>query len=261
MEYSYIVKHTLAVPALAKAIQDLETDSGALNLITPDWENKLNENEAYKLHKENGVLFSKGHTSSNEKTFTRNIIKPCMMHKVILVGCFTYDKTKESEGHTSFVARDCYPLQVIGDAMRENPTQKLHDGARLFMDYCDPALCHTCYEAHLSRNVPLDFERNWCVTKLRVFNGKDLKHAFKKPLEASLTKMGSFLAICQITIRSRTTFGDDKYKIGGTIQNMIVFQESAIKPCPNMVFLDPITPAIEFPSEDAHMEEEIQNIT
>lgn len=259
MEYERLIKHTLANPVLSKTIQDMVNDCGILNLITPDWEVDLKEYPVHQRHMEKRVSFSKGHVCNEDKAFVRNIALPSDRYKVLLLGQWYYDVSKET--HTSFVSCDCPPLTTIAETMRENPNQKLHDGARFFMDHCDPMLCITCSEAHKVNNVSIDSKRNWCVKKIRVFNGRDVKFTFKKILENTLKNLGQFYAICQVCIKSRTTFGDDKYKISGHIKDLIVFQESAIQPRMNLEFVEvSLTPhCIEFPSDNPP-EEKVENI-
>lgn len=260
MEYNTLIKHTLESPVLSKAIQEIEDDSGYFNLIDPNWETKLKEYPAHQRHLSGQVEYNRGKTCGEEQSaYVRRIIYSKDKYKLIIVSYWTYDASKIlKRGYSSFIARDCAPISEISKAMAEKGTRSLHDGARFFMTHCDPNICNTCVQAHTERNIPLDLESNWCVKRLRIFDGKHLKYIFKKPLEDMLKKMGLFLAICQVCIESRTTFQEGKLKVGGNIQQIIVFQETAIKSAPlDFVSLTNYTPAIEYTDDD---KEEIQNI-
>lgn len=256
MDYNKLVQLTLSNSDLAKAAQDMANVSGAVNLVDNDWENKLKGYDVHQRHLEHKVMYSKGKYCRDNKVYVRNIVKPSDVYKVIVLGAMYYDKPKDGKP-SSIIARDCIPLCEIGKAMQENPQHHLHDGARLFFDICDPSICITCQEAHKAKNVPIDYERNWCVTKLRVYDGLNMKHTFKKHLEDVMQRI-QFLAICQVCIRSRSTFGDDKYKIGGNINSIIVFQQSVVQPRQEMLFMVRDVPAIEFPEEEGNAEDVVQ---
>ncbi|GBM54943.1 hypothetical protein AVEN_77843-1 [Araneus ventricosus] len=142
--------------------------------------------------------------------------------------------------------------------MSESPSHKLHDGANLFMEYFNLILCNFCLTEHTNRHVTYDLHQNWCVLKTRKFDSKKLTHDFKKVFEPVLDSIGSFLAIAELNIFSRTTFEDEKFKIGGKIKKLLLFQESAIQPRLNMMFSEELTlPSIEFPKEENVNSEEL----
>ncbi|GFW05472.1 uncharacterized protein TNCV_1699601 [Trichonephila clavipes] len=265
MEYSQLIKKTLAVDVLKKAIHDMATGSGMLNLVDSEWENTLQTYPVHRLHMEKKVSFSKGHACHVDKAYVKNIANPLNSYKVIVVAHMSCDRTKSQHsegllGDLNFIAKECPPLTLIGEAMRETAQQKLHDSARLFKETCSPVLCNTCRTLHQKHHIPCDVHRNWCVKTTRMFDGENLTHAFKKQLEPILESIGTFLAICQLQIYSRTTFGEDKYKIGGKIKNIIIFQESAIQPHMEMMFMQSVSlpAAIEYNQEGN--EEDTQNV-
>ncbi|GFQ85489.1 uncharacterized protein TNCT_352571 [Trichonephila clavata] len=264
MEYSQLIHNTLNVPVLKKAIDDMATESGMLNLVNPDWEKKLDDYPVHQMHVEKQVSFSKGHACHVDKAYVKNIANPFNSYKVMVMALMSCDRTKSQDsegfqGDLNFIVKECPPLTLIGHAMRETSQQKLHDAARLFKETCSPLLCNTCRTAHQKYHMPCDVHRNWCVMTTRVFDGENLTNAFKKQLEPILESIGTFLAICQVQIYSRTTFGEDKYKIGGKIKNIIIFQESAIQPHMEMMFMqnESLPAAIEFNQET---NEETQNV-
>lgn len=261
MEYPNLIQCTLKCPILANAIEKMASDSGMLNLIHPDWESRLNEYPVHQLHLKKEVAFSKGRLCSNDKAYIRNIARKSNSYNVIVLASLACTRRKPQEvdgspGDLYFIARECPPLTRIAEAMKESPNQKLHDGANLFMEYCNPFLCNICMTEHTKHHIPYD-NQNWCVLKTRKFDGEELTHDFKNVLGPILERAGSFLAILQLNIYTRTTFGDDKFKIGGKISNLIVFQESAIQPRVTLKFSKEITtlPSIEFPKEDNDAED------
>ncbi|GFV82881.1 uncharacterized protein TNCV_1178961 [Trichonephila clavipes] len=265
MEYSQLITNTLAVNVLKKAIHDMASESGMLNLVDPDWRKRLQDYPVHRLHVDKQVSFSKGHACHVDKAYVKNIANPLNSYKIIVLAHMSCDRTKSQDpdgliGDLNFIVKECTPLTVIGEAMRETMQQKLHDAARLFKETCSPVLCNTCRTAHQRHHIPCDVHRNWCVMTTRMFDGENLTNAFKKQLEPILEGIGSFLAICQVQIYSRTTFGEDKYKIGGKIKNIIIFQESAIQPRMEMTFMQSVSlpAAIEY-NQDGN-EEDTQNV-
>ncbi|KAG8173830.1 hypothetical protein JTE90_016319 [Oedothorax gibbosus] len=265
MEYPNLIRCVLANPVLANSVQEMTNQSGMLNLVDPEWENRLNSYPVHESHRNRKVAFSKGRACSHEGAHVRNVSQPAFSYKVIVLASFTSDRLKSKDldtppGDMSFVVRDCPPLTTIGHAMAESNDYTLYDGARLFMNTCNPNLCIHCKTQHKKFNIPCDVYKNWCVTKICLFDGQTLNHTFKKVLEKELEKMGQFWAICQVHIYSRTTFGERKYKVGGIITNLIVFQEISIQPAMDMTLLEHgQVPSIEFPTRDDEDSEAIIN--
>ncbi|GFQ65299.1 uncharacterized protein TNCT_647051 [Trichonephila clavata] len=172
---------------LKKAIDDMATESGMLNLVDPDWEKKLEDYPVHQMHVEKQVSFSKGHACHVDKAYVKNIANPFNSYKVmVMLSCRVIDQIsrfRRISGDLNFIAKECPPLTLIGHAMRETSQQKLHDAARLFKETCSPLLCNTCRTAHQKYHMPCDVHRNWCVMTTRVFDGENLTNAFKKQLE------------------------------------------------------------------------------
>ena len=276
MDYDKYIENIGNIPVLLKATENLATYSGSANLVQKDWSSVLENLPVHQSHKLNKVQYSKGYSGLNGAYNVRSVTHSTNTYKVIVLGSFYLDKPKDlkklgeavdshASNDWSFKTRTCPPLQNIGLAMRENDEKILNDGARLFMESCTPAMCFHCQTYHKQFNVECDLNHNWCVTKLRIFNGETIYNTFKSQLINMLQNMGTFLAICQVNIYSRTSYGDDKFKVGGIIKNIIVFQEAAIIP-QQMKFveemnLQPPTPrAIEFPRDEATEDEDLINI-
>jgi hypothetical protein len=211
-----------------KAIRILEEYNRAVNLICPDWLNVLKEYPVYQKHVNRKAKYGKGKSCAKEKAYVRTIIDG--QFNVIVAGEFSLVRGTEDEDEYSIVARSCEPLREIGLVMQDNPEWKLHDGGRYFVKTCEPRYCYFCKEEHKNRDIQLPRKNNWCVQSVRVFDGKFLFQECTTPLRDSLLEMKSFFAVFYMQISSRTTFGDNSYKIGGLIKEMIVFQENVLVP-------------------------------
>ncbi|GIX96210.1 uncharacterized protein CDAR_70371 [Caerostris darwini] len=261
MDYLALVGNILNCPILKDELTDMVERTRALNLVDPEWQSHLEEYPIYKRHLTKDINFSKGHMCLDDKCCVKNIISPSGYFNVIVAGVFSLHvkqpalEGRQNANEVSFVTRQCQPLTMIGESMSDSPREKLHDGARLFPEVCDPMLCNKCVESHKRIKVPF-CKNNWCVTTTRIFDGNRIKNEFKSRLVFPLSKMGKFLAILHINIQSKTTFGDNVYKIGGRVKEMIIFQESSISQTKELNFdsiptLDAsMFPSIEYPQEE-----------
>lgn len=251
MDYSTIVQTISKLPILRQGIEQMVNRTFAVNLVVDNWKNVLEKYEVHKAHLQRNVRYSKGHACVEDKAHVRNIISPKHCYNVIVAGYFSISVLEMRE--ISFIVRQCEPLTEIGNAMKDGNCQNLHDGARLFVEECNPAMCSACIKSHRDYNVPL-CRRNWCVLKTRVFNGETINNIFKHHLEQTLTKGTVFMAVMCVQIYSRTTFGNDAYKISGKVKDMIVFQESVLSPREDLDFgllIKTPLPSVEYILEDA----------
>lgn len=224
MNYALLVKRIEECAVLNNAIQEMQKETGAMNLIVSDWKDVLMNHPVYKLHKDKKVKYTKGHPVAQEKAYVRHIKHYHEQFNIIVAGEFSLSQKKKVDG-VSIVSRQCEPLTCIGQCMQEAPDWTLHDGGRFFVETCEPRLCDICMQLHARENIPL-LEKNWCVRILRVFDGKKLQNDLTHRLQQSMFAMKNFMAIFHMQIYSRMTYGEDAYKIGGGISKMIVFQKS-----------------------------------
>lgn len=257
MEYDALVQNIYSCKLLKKALDEMVNRTRALNLVAPDWKTKLDSHPAHTLHLENRVKYSKGRACSDNKAYVRNVALAQEQYNIIVTGVFAIDANKKNNNDVeevldySFITRKSEPLNCIATAMKETPLQSLHDGARFFVESCEPKFCYRCRDSYNDFKIPIP-ERNWCVLSTRVFDGHQIANEFKSTLIPSLLKVGKTLAIFNTQIYTRTTFGDNVYKIGGKIKEMILFSESAINTREELNFaMKPNTnqPAIEYPEE------------
>ena len=227
MNYLPLVNTILSHKIISEAIEELYSRVESLNLITAEWKETLENSEIYQKHCNGKVKYSKGYLVANEKAYNKKLKNSNDHYNIIVVGEWSLKKSKNNE--YSVVARMCEPLRLIGLSMRENTDSILHDGGRFFIRECSVSFCDECQTKHAEFKVPL-LSKNWCVKSLRIFNGKSIQHTFTKVLQQNLLKTGSFMGIFRMRIHSRTTYGDNCYKIGGIIEELIVFQHSILLP-------------------------------
>lgn len=240
MDYFVLVDNILKNPILSKAVQDLEERTRALNLITPTWKEVLKKSPAYEAHSNRKAVYFKGHKCSNEKAYIRSLKNKNERYAVIVAGEWSLAKSEEDD--YSVVCRESEPMRKIAWSMREKDQDKLHDGGRFFIRTCNPMLCHDCSKSHAIHGVPL-LRKNWCIKSLRVFDGKEIKSAFTKCIQDNL--VGSFMGILHVVVHKKTTYGEDCFKVGGDIEELIIFQNSVLLPAP--ILVEEPVPAVEFP--------------
>ncbi|GFY66931.1 uncharacterized protein TNIN_179601 [Trichonephila inaurata madagascariensis] len=254
MEDNLLIERVLSISVLKDAILEMTSKTGALNLVEPGWEEILNNNALFKKYRDGAIRYSKGASSKNDKVHVKNVIGMSNCLKVIVVGywCLNVpgELTESKIKDTSIVCRKCNALVCIADAMKENPSEKLHDNFRFFIENCDAKYCISCKRA--MDKCHLSFNNNWCITKTKVYNGENIKHAFKPTME-SIFGFGNCIGILNLTISNRYSFGDQSFKIGGICHEMILFKESALNPCVELDIEYPIissnVPSITYPDE------------
>lgn len=248
MDYSVLVTHILGNEVLSNAVQDMEQRRHALNLVSSEWKSRLENTHAYQTHSNGKATYYTGRPCKGEKAYIRTLKFANEMYPVMLAG--EWYLTKNETDDFSIVSRECEPLRLIGMSMRSNSDSQLHDGGRFFVKTCDPILCHDCADAHVKYKIQIA-DKNWCVKSLRIFDGNSLKNEFTLSLQEHLMKYGGkFMGILYVIIDRRTTYGTNNYKIGGTIYELIVFQNSILLPSAPLNFAPSFNvPSIEFPED------------
>lgn len=250
MDEERFIERVYSNSVLKKAVEEMCEGTGALNLVDPEWKNLLQNNELYQKYRARKIKFSKGKTSKQEKIHVRNVIGMNNCFNVVVVGYWTLDCTKE-KADTSFICRLCSPLTEIGNCMSEHDHMKYSDNCRLFVEKCDPGFCVSCKNAAKKLQV-FDPKNDWCIVKTKVFNGACIKHVFKTSVE-HVFGAGCCMGIFNVLITSRYTYGEENYKIGGTIRDMILFKESSLNEVMNLDIEYPTElpiPQITYPSEE-----------
>ena len=227
MDYISLVNSILAKEVLLEAVNSLSSRVESLNLVTPEWKTILENSKVYETHSNRKAKYLKGRLVAKEKAYNKRLKNPNDFYNIIVAGEWSLSKSEDND--YSIVSRSCEPLQFIANSMKETSDSNLHDGGRFFIRECTVQFCDDCKQNHEKFQVPF-VTKNWCVKSLRIFNGNNIMHSFAYVLQKMLSKMGSFFGILRMQITSRTTFGDDCYKIGGTIEELIVFQHTVLLP-------------------------------
>ena len=247
--YQVLVQKVLSNDILFHAIREIEERTNALNLITESWEQTLENYSVYQVHKNGKAKYNKGHSCGAEnKAFVKTIIPHDHIFNIIVAGEWYLQKPEKKREDFSFVVKNCEPLNKIGLIMREDEEKKLHTGARFFVNPCPQLLCHYCTTYHVNYKIPIP-NKNWCILRLKIFNGKTIYNMYKTLLQPALSSLPSFMGIFRLEVLSRTSFGENSYKICGNIEEMIVFQKMNLNTQCCVTLPDPSLYSIEYPME------------
>lgn len=255
-DYSILINGILNTPILREAIENLEKRTCALNLITTTWLKNLEFSSVYEIHKNKKAKYNKGRFCGPEKkALLQKVTNRDHVFNIIVTGEFNFQKSET--GAISIVANNCEPLDRIGEIMKENDEKKLHTGARFFVKTCHPLLCHFCTKHHKDNKLPF-VRQNWCVLSVKIFNGNEIRCSSSTMIQQALMLMPNFMGAFNMKISNRISFGENSYKISGSIEEMIIFQKTALNG-ENFESLEYLSNyAIEFPNESLtnHEEEE-----
>lgn len=246
-DYSILINDILNTSVLREAIESLEKRTCALNLITTNWSKNLEFSSVYQVHKNRKAKYSKGrYCGPEKKAFLQKIINRDHVFNIIVAGEFNFQKSEA--GDISIVASNCEPLDRIGEVMKENDEKKLHTGARFFVKTCHPLFCIFCTKHHQDNKLPF-VRQNWCVLSVKIFNGNEIKGSSSTIIQQALTLMPNFMAVCNMNVTNRISYGENSYKMSGCIEEMIIFPKMSLNE-ENFESLEYLTNyAIEFPNE------------
>lgn len=250
MDYLSLINSIQSNDTLSRAVQELVTRNACLNLVTVDWEDALESSEVYKKHVGGKVEYAVGKVVANDKAYNRRIKEQNACYSAIVAGEWALDRDKDS-GEYSIVSRFSNPespLYQIMVSMRENERSSVHDGGRFFVRECNPHLCSDCRMVYSSLKIAPP-RKNWCVKSIRIFDGKQISIWCTTRFQEALVNM-TFMGVLKLVVQSRTTYGNNCYKIGGIIHEMILFQHSVLLPSISVCLEPSVTlPSIEFPEE------------
>lgn len=256
-----IIQHIMGNPILSSAVEEMVRRTGALNLVRPDWELTLKDSEVYQRHAKQQIRYSKGRDFKSGVNI-RSVIGANNHYQLIVVGSFTLTQRRvdpldpDKIQDTAFMVRNCPPLQSVAQSMLESPDQKMQDNCKLFVERCNVGICNTCNQYKQLMHGPDD---NWCLATCRIFDGSQIRNAFKSKIEEMFGALGNFIGILNLNVNSRVKFGENSAKIGGNIKEFIIFKESVLMPRNEMVinpYLEPhATPTVTYPQDL----EEIEN--
>lgn len=259
MNYNDFVSKILNKPVLRTAVEDMNREHAALNLVSLNWEETILNSEIYKKHLEDEVVIY------TEKKAPKNEFEVHMMvnmdynYHVIVAGCWKFHIVKKDGAEfDSIVCNSSQPLYLIGKSMAKNKKQEFIENSRFFFQSCDANVCSTCEEVK-----KVSFQNNiWCVKNTKVFNGQSIRCLLRRDVLKAFGHSRMY-GILRVKISSRTIYGtnNSRYKIGGLCSEMILFNESALDPPINIdnIFLPIETqanPEITFPEDAEVMKED-----
>lgn len=260
MDDSEFLTKILECPKLADAVKDLASRSGAINLVTPDWKNVLESTDLYTRHRSHKVRFSKGRDVRDKSVNVKTVIGTHNHYNVLVAGYWSLSLSTEGSANggsnPSFVCRLCAPLVSIGESMKESDQWKLQDNCRLFVETCNPVMCIECFKYRdLLLTTP---DNNWCIRTTRVFNGETIKNTTRTVIEQTFALQGGFMGVLNLSLNSRLSFGDNLFKIGGVVKEMLLFKETSIYPRVEIDFDLPLPqtniPSVTYPEDETYKE-------
>lgn len=258
MDYPSLINCIQSNATLSKAVLELVSRTQFLNLVTLNWKDALEGSEVYQKHVSGKVEYTQGRAVANEKAYNRRIKDQNEWYSVIVAGEWALDRDENSDDYSivSRFANAHSPLHQITVSMRESERSSVHDGGRFFVRECNPHLCSDCRMVYSNLKMAPP-RKNWCVKSIRIFDGKQISIWCTKRFQEVLVNM-TFMGVLKMVVQSRTTFGNNYYKIGGTIHEMILFQHSVLLPSIS-VYLEPSMnlPSIEFPEEAGKKDEDV----
>ena len=223
--YDDLITKILNKTQLKNAVDDMiDSSSNVLNLVSKDWKQTLENSEIYKLHNDKKISYSRNKANdSNFEVNTINSMDNC--YHILVAGCWKFNNvvTKDKGPIASIVCKSSLPLVYIGKSMAAHNQQIFVDNCRFFPEPCIPELCSQCALYKVNKH-----EKSWCILTTRVFNGERVLHTTQENITNTFGPF-KFYGILRVDISSRTSYGENKYKIGGSCSNMLIFIESALR--------------------------------
>lgn len=257
-DYEILINDILSTNILREEVQKLEKRTGALNLLTQSWQQKLEDSLQYQVQKEKKSKYSRARPCGKEqKANIQRIIPNEHIFNIIVAGEFNYHVSDKNQ--ISIVTNNSKPVDLIGEVMNRNDGKTLHTGARFFVKECHPLLCYFCSEYYMKKKLPI-VQQNWCILNLKIFNGVEIIPSSSPLLQPILMSLKNFMAIFHMKIFNRLSFGNE-YKLSGNIEEMSIFTN----PCLNVQNYPQIeyqpNYTIEYPNEenDEKNEEQTSN--
>lgn len=252
MNYDKLLEGIVNCSPLMNAVHDIVKRTGAMNLVTLNWREVLEESPVFKNHLKKEVKYSK--TKECNNVFVKNIYNMDNQFNIVVPGFWILDtstsqptslvKTKTTVISDSLKCCKSEPLEYIGAAMALSKTENLADNCRFYIKSCDPAGCKVCGDS--KKKTKKSHKNTWCVKFTKIYDGEKIKHTFRSTIVRTF-RQGQFMGILHVTIRRYLMYGDNNFKIGGDCNDMILF---------NDLFSDNIENLdIEYPPDSNDLEE------
>lgn len=243
-EYTQLVELILKNEILLEEFKDiLVRDPSILNLITPEWEQRLLNNRKYQDFLKNGKnMFHK--PTSGDKFHNYQSLKQPDFQVLIAARC-RFGKRYIQKQMPSILIDDSPPLIKISHAMLNDlvPDITVFDYFKFNLNQCSRDGCTSCFKSvkgfeelgmHV-KDVPQP-----CIRDTRVFDGEVVVNRFLAQMESTFQR--EFLAILLLKPHARYGYTNletriENYRIAGNVIEIIAFFESRLDKQHKPVFL------------------------
>lgn len=244
--YDVRVAKIESIPLLGVKVQDFAGDS--LNLAVPNWKDKLEASDMYKVLNTYGSSEVFGPLTTHELFPSQNIVRNNMLKSVIVVGMCRISMTtnypttnKLYPEKLAISIQECTPLQMLGEAWtsdKDSNQYQLQDNVRANFNVCSFCcqLCSRGFQELKAVNPNAQFPQNQpCFADISIYNGKSVDNIFGFQLQTLFPNPNQFLAIIQLELNCRYFFKNNSNpnepnkwwtRIGGKVQSMVAFPES-----------------------------------
>ncbi|GFT26038.1 uncharacterized protein NPIL_17071 [Nephila pilipes] len=240
--YSTLVHQILQIPVLAEKVQDLVNESHQtyLNLVDPDWKQKLMNDACYQQFQNDAKrLFSSQRINQN-KFRVQNLKDSATPLKVIIAGyCSMYNPyTKTTNQMLSITLKESPLMNMLSKALTSDVdplTAKLSETTKVNFGGCSMCCqyCSSAIESMSTKGVKLSFDCiQPCIVDTYVFDGKTLANRFGSQIKSYFPE--TFIAILQLELNVRYFYTNkntsmDFIRVGGRALKMVAFPESNLK--------------------------------
>lgn len=230
--YLGLVSKVLANQTLAKAVDDL-VDEDCLNLISEDWQSRLENNIIYQNYLDYAEKIWKESYMSEHCRMEESVMPG---FKVVLVAncqfAKPYNKRKD-DSKNSLVISDSEPMFKIAHAITSDREKNRRIGTDFKFSFVDCSLinciqCSKFAKIFSKAGYTIDQMYQPCISDTKVFNGENVINRFYSQIKSTFTD--TFLAILQIEINCRYFLESKKiYRIGGRVLDLIGFTENKLR--------------------------------
>ncbi|GIY03987.1 uncharacterized protein CDAR_304811 [Caerostris darwini] len=240
--YSDIAQKVLNVPELASYISHVVATTDAVNLITPSWQQDLENNITYQDFQNNSADKFRIPNPTRKGLFTIQRVKDFDKQiKVFMVAkCNTvveYSKQKDEKTSFSIRIRDSEPLNMITKVMTNDVSKTHHvsDEFRFYMDTCNLLSCYKCKQSVQSFRkfgFKIPQTRQPCIVDTKIYDGKQILNRFGSQIQETFHE---FIGIFEIHLNMRYFYTKPVnevethvVRIGGTVTHLLALQESKL---------------------------------
>lgn len=229
--YSQLLTQIYKNNVLAKVASDMVRENAhALNLLSTDWEKRLDNNIVYQdLSYNNKSMFRDASPKNQQYTF--EYLKPDW--NLLVAGVCRFYKSYAGQDKMAIVVLESVPLGKIGKAVWENGD--VQDEVKFQFNLCSSLCCSLC------KNACQKFERAGyemkkvqqpCIYDTKLFDGKEVLNRFVTQMEGVFPH--TFLALLKVKVDNRYGYTDaesvQNHRIGGRVLEMVAFHETKLVP-------------------------------